>query len=68
MTHEDPHRRLWMGPQFSFKTYLHANATATPVLSSSSAVFSPSEQQRQSAPGDVFTEEMDLQSLKLVFN
>lgn len=21
MTHDGPHRRLWMGPQFTFKTY-----------------------------------------------
>ncbi|KAK2173144.1 hypothetical protein NP493_899g00031 [Ridgeia piscesae] len=32
LTHSEPHRRLWMGPQFSFKTFQGSNTTT--VLSS----------------------------------
>ena len=32
LTHFGPHRRLWMGPQFAFKTFQHNTA----ALSSSS--------------------------------
>ncbi|XP_060532300.1 breast carcinoma-amplified sequence 3 homolog [Cylas formicarius] len=28
LTHAGPHRRLWMGPQFTFKTYTTTNGTA----------------------------------------
>ncbi|CAH1124583.1 unnamed protein product [Ceutorhynchus assimilis] len=28
ITHAGPHRRLWMGPQFTFKTYTTANGTS----------------------------------------
>ena len=36
LTHFGPHRRLWMGPQFAFKTFQHS-ATSSSSMSSISA-------------------------------
>lgn len=40
ITHTGPHRRLWMGPQFAFKTFQSSDAGTTVCLSSSSALLS----------------------------
>ena len=64
VTHEGPNRRLWMGPQFSFKTFQHASSAAN-VVSSSSAVLLSQSPDRPLSAGDV--EETELQSLKLDF-
>jgi hypothetical protein len=69
MTHEGPNRRLWMGPQFSFKTLVNSSTSlpATPVLTpSSGALLSQGiSEQRLTTPGDTFSDELELQSLKL---
>ena len=31
LTHFGPHRRLWMGPQFAFKTFQHTAAASSPM-------------------------------------
>ena len=36
LTHEEPPRRLWMGPQFSFKTYDSVQTTSAVTLLSGS--------------------------------
>ncbi|KAL5017211.1 hypothetical protein ScPMuIL_006800 [Solemya velum] len=63
ITHTGPHRRLWMGPQFSFKTYQNINNT-TVISSSSSALLSHSPESGVSTI-DLVTDECDLESLKL---
>ncbi|GFO44328.1 hypothetical protein PoB_007083300 [Plakobranchus ocellatus] len=65
ITHVGPHRRLWMGPQFSFKTY--ANPSATTVLSSSSSsLFSGSpDTNAHLSTMDILTDDCDLESLRL---
>jgi hypothetical protein len=70
ITHEGPSRHLWMGPQFSFKTFVNSStcSPAAPVLTpSSGALLSQGiSEQRLIAPGDTFSDELELQSLKLV--
>ncbi|XP_050411358.1 BCAS3 microtubule associated cell migration factor isoform X1 [Patella vulgata] len=63
ITHVGPHRRLWMGPQFSFKTIQNAQNT-TVVSSTSSSLFSGSPD-LHSSPMDMFVDDCDLESLKL---
>lgn len=59
ITHIGPHRRLWMGPQFSFKTY--QNVQNTTVLSAqSSSLLSPDPQAM-----DITIDDVNLESLKI---
>lgn len=60
ITHAGPHRRLWMGPQFSFKTY-QENTT---VLSSNSSSLLSQSPESNMAPMDMLGDEGDLESLK----
>ncbi|KAK0054201.1 breast carcinoma-amplified sequence 3 isoform X1, partial [Biomphalaria pfeifferi] len=65
ITHVGPHRRLWMGPQFSFKTYQNPQST-TVLSSSSSSLFSGSpEANAHVTTMDILTDDCDLESLKL---
>lgn len=72
-THAGPHRRLWMGPQFSFKTFQPPGSSLNGPshglsgdpkygTSSSGATITP---HRDGHPMDFYTEELDLQSLRL---
>ncbi|XP_033748515.1 breast carcinoma-amplified sequence 3-like [Pecten maximus] len=63
ITHVGPHRRLWMGPQFSFKTYQNVHNT-TVLSSNSSALLSQSPEANVSAM-DIVSNEVDLESLKI---
>ncbi|XP_070573678.1 LOW QUALITY PROTEIN: BCAS3 microtubule associated cell migration factor-like, partial [Ptychodera flava] len=61
LTHAGPHRRLWMGPQFQFKTF--NSAVSTTVLSSqSSALLSQSP---ETTGMDLYNDELDFQSLRI---
>lgn len=72
-THSAPHRRLWMGPQFSFKTYQppgSSSASSTHSLgdlksggSGSGATIAALNRDGHSM--GFFSEELDLQSLRL---
>ena len=71
-THAAPHRRLWMGPQFSFKTFQppgSSSASSTHSLGDSRTGSSGSgatiAAYREGHPMDFYTEELDLQSLRL---
>ena len=61
ITHAGPHRRLWMGPQFSFKTYQN-----TTVLSSNSSSLLSQSPESNMAAMDIAGDEGDLESLKYV--
>lgn len=68
-THAGPHRRLWMGPQFSFKTFQPPGSSPSGSSLSlndpkcpSGATITP---HRDGHPLDFYTEELDLQSLRL---
>ncbi|XP_061074022.1 BCAS3 microtubule associated cell migration factor-like isoform X2 [Conger conger] len=64
VTHTGPHRRLWMGPQFQFKT-LHPSGQTT-VISSSSSVLQPHAPNESQHPLLHFhSEAMDLHSLRI---
>ncbi|CAG5121641.1 unnamed protein product, partial [Candidula unifasciata] len=63
ITHVGPHRRLWMGPQFSFKTY--QNPQTTTVLSSTSPSTFSSSPETQVTTMDILTDECDPESLKI---
>uniref|UniRef100_UPI00358F517D BCAS3 microtubule associated cell migration factor isoform X1 n=1 Tax=Myxine glutinosa TaxID=7769 RepID=UPI00358F517D len=58
VTHTGPHRRLWMGPQFQFKTVQSSGQTMV-LSSSSSALLS------QGTPEPLQPDIMDLHSLRL---
>ncbi|XP_060579314.1 BCAS3 microtubule associated cell migration factor-like [Ruditapes philippinarum] len=60
ITHAGPHRRLWMGPQFSFKTY---QENTTVLSSNSSSLLSQSPESNMAAM-DMMGDEGDLESLK----
>lgn len=64
ITHAGPPRRLWMGPQFSFKTFQQP-ANTTILSSTSSALLSQSSEMvsTTSSAMDIFTEEVNLESL-----
>lgn len=72
-TYSAPHRRLWMGPQFSFKTYQPpGSSTASSTHSLGDSKFGSSgsgatiaAHSRDAHPVDFFSEELDLQSLRL---
>ncbi|EDO25453.1 predicted protein, partial [Nematostella vectensis] len=68
-THAGPHRRLWMGPQFSFKTFQPPGSSPSgsslslnDPKSLTGATITP---HREGHPLDFYTEELDLQSLRL---
>ncbi|XP_048741854.2 BCAS3 microtubule associated cell migration factor-like isoform X2 [Ostrea edulis] len=63
ITHVGPHRRLWMGPQFSFKTY--QNVQNTTVLSSQSSALLSQSPEVNLSNMDVTSDEVDLESLKI---
>ncbi|GFU24871.1 breast carcinoma-amplified sequence 3 homolog [Nephila pilipes] len=63
ITHAGPHRRLWMGPQFSFQTFQHSSNT-TVLSSNSSALLSQSPETHGTLSTDIFTEELEVQSLR----
>ncbi|KAK3588836.1 hypothetical protein CHS0354_035977 [Potamilus streckersoni] len=63
VTHIGPHRRLWMGPQFSFKTYQNIHNT-TVLSSTSSALLSQSPEGYITAI-DLTGDDCDLESLKI---
>lgn len=67
-THAPPHRRLWMGPQFAFKTFqppgsLTGNSPPESNSQASSATIKAQPQDDDAL--DLFTEELDLQSLRI---
>ncbi|XP_049581677.1 BCAS3 microtubule associated cell migration factor isoform X2 [Syngnathus scovelli] len=62
VTHTGPHRRLWMGPQFQFKT-IHSSGQTT-VISSSSVLQSQDPSNAQQPLLDFDTDDLDLHSLK----
>lgn len=63
ITHMGPHRRLWMGPQFSFKTY--QNVQNTTVLSSQSSALLSQSPEVNLSNMDITSDEVDLESLKI---
>lgn len=60
-THIGPHRRLFMGPQFVFKTF-NSNLTTTMVNATSSSVMSDSETPMIDLSGDIELNSLDLSS------
>lgn len=64
VTHTGPHRRLWMGPQFQFKT-LHPSGQTTVISSSSSVLQSQGPSEVQQPLLDFDTDDLDLQSLRI---
>ena len=63
-THAPPHRRLWMGPQFAFKTFQPPGSLPSggPPESGTATI----KAFRQDEDGlDFITEELDLQSLRI---
>lgn len=63
ITHAGPHRRLWMGPQFSFQTFQQSSNTT--VLSSTSSALLSQSPDEKSCIADIYTEELDVQNLSL---
>ena len=63
ITHAGPHRRLWMGPQFSFKTF---QTQQTTVLASNSSILLSQSPEAQVSTMDIVSDDLDLQSLKSV--
>lgn len=67
-SHASPHRRLWMGPQFAFKTFQPPGSLSNSTQGlgdnrvCSGATITP---HRDGCPVDLFAEELDLQSLRL---
>lgn len=65
-THAGPHRRLWMGPQFSFKTFQppgsSPNGSSLSLNDPKCPTITP---YREGHPLDFYTEELNLQSLRL---
>lgn len=62
VTHTGPHRRLWMGPQFQFKT-IHPSGQTTVISSSSSVLQSQGPSDAQQPLLDFDTDDLDLHSL-----
>lgn len=65
VTHTGPHRRLWMGPQFQFKT-IHPSGQTTVISSSSSVLQSQGPSDVQQPLLDFDTDDLDLHSLRCV--
>ncbi|TRY81462.1 hypothetical protein DNTS_008168 [Danionella cerebrum] len=64
VTHTGPHRRLWMGPQFQFKT-IHPSGQTTVISSSSSVLQSHGPSDTQQPLLDFDTDDLDLHSLRI---
>uniref|UniRef100_H2MIL5 BCAS3 microtubule associated cell migration factor n=1 Tax=Oryzias latipes TaxID=8090 RepID=H2MIL5_ORYLA len=64
VTHTGPHRRLWMGPQFQFKT-IHPSGQTTVISSSSSVLQSQGPSDVQQPLLDFDTDDLDLHSLRI---
>nr|XP_023822507.1 breast carcinoma-amplified sequence 3 isoform X2 [Salvelinus alpinus] len=64
VTHTGPHRRLWMGPQFQFKT-IHPSGQTTVISSSSSVLQSQGPSDIQQPLLDFHTDDLDLHSLRI---
>uniref|UniRef100_H3DA73 BCAS3 microtubule associated cell migration factor n=1 Tax=Tetraodon nigroviridis TaxID=99883 RepID=H3DA73_TETNG len=64
VTHTGPHRRLWMGPQFQFKT-IHPSGQTTVISSSSSVLQSQGPSDAQQPLLDFDTDDLDLHSLRI---
>ncbi|XP_039612668.1 breast carcinoma-amplified sequence 3 isoform X2 [Polypterus senegalus] len=64
VTHTGPHRRLWMGPQFQFKT-IHPSGQTTVISSSSSVLHSQGPNDGQQPLLDFVTDDLDLHSLRI---
>ncbi|XP_071791038.1 BCAS3 microtubule associated cell migration factor-like isoform X1 [Asterias amurensis] len=64
VTHAGPHRRLWMGPQFKFKTVPQPSST-TVLSSTSSALLSDGMETNRTAM-DMTQDDVDLKSLRPV--
>ncbi|XP_070204277.1 BCAS3 microtubule associated cell migration factor-like isoform X3 [Littorina saxatilis] len=62
ITHTGPHRRLWMGPQFSFKTYQNHTTVLQP---SSPSLLSTSPESNIPSTMDILSDQCDLESLTL---
>lgn len=63
VTHTGPHRRLWMGPQFQFKT-IHPSGQTTVISSSSSVLQSHGPSDTPQPLSDFDTDDLDLNSLR----
>ncbi|XP_066551255.1 BCAS3 microtubule associated cell migration factor isoform X2 [Amia ocellicauda] len=64
VTHTGPHRRLWMGPQFQFKT-IHPSGQTTVISSSSSVLQSQGPNDAQQPLLDFDMDDLDLHSLRI---
>ncbi|NWQ79357.1 BCAS3 protein, partial [Columbina picui] len=64
VTHTGPHRRLWMGPQFQFKT-IHPSGQTTVISSSSSVLQSHGPSDTPQPLLDFDTDDLDLNSLRI---
>ncbi|XP_075445745.1 BCAS3 microtubule associated cell migration factor isoform X2 [Ascaphus truei] len=64
VTHTGPHRRLWMGPQFQFKT-IHPSGQTTVISSSSSVLHSHGPSDTPQPLLDFDTDDLDLNSLRI---
>ncbi|XP_043910481.1 BCAS3 microtubule associated cell migration factor [Protopterus annectens] len=64
VTHTGPHRRLWMGPQFQFKT-IHPSGQTTVISSSSSVLQSHGPSDTPQPLMDFDTDDLDLNSLRI---
>ena len=62
VTHTGPHRRLWMGPQFQFKTVPQPSSTA--VLSATSSALLSDSIENQRTALEMTTDDIDLKSLR----
>lgn len=65
VTHTGPHRRLWMGPQFQFKT-IHPSGQTTVISSSSSVLQSQGPSDTQQPLLDFDTDDLELHSLRYI--
>lgn len=63
VTYSGPNRRLWMGPQFKFKTY---NSNSIAVSNQSPALFNSSATPEAHATSDIICHTTDLESLQYV--
>ncbi|XP_069613322.1 BCAS3 microtubule associated cell migration factor isoform X2 [Ranitomeya imitator] len=64
VTHTGPHRRLWMGPQFQFKT-IHPSGQTTVISSSSSVLHSHGPNDTPQPLLEFDTDDLDLNSLRI---
>ncbi|XP_043574030.1 breast carcinoma-amplified sequence 3 isoform X1 [Chiloscyllium plagiosum] len=64
VTHTGPHRRLWMGPQFQFKT-IHPSGQTTVISSSSSVLQSQGPSDTPQPLMDFDTDDLELNSLRI---